>query len=90
MRKEMAKIEKLIHCTRVCISCVVSSLKVSGLEYKCEDPPMAAFTGLVLSSCTPPVSLNVVCPRTGDELLAAVVLKRKELYPSSCDLETCR
>lgn len=76
MEKEMAKIEELIHCTRLGVSSVISGIPVSGLDCKCGDPPMAASTGLVLSSCNS-FLLSKTCWLSGedDKLLVATGLK---------------
>lgn len=76
MEKEMAKIEDLIHCTRLGVSSVISGTQVSDLDYKCGDPPMAAFTGLVLSSCNSfPLSETCLPSGEGGKLLGATVFK---------------
>lgn len=76
MEKEMAKIEELIHCTRLGISGVISGIEVSGLDCKCGDPPMAASTGLVLSSCNS-FPLSETCLPSGKDgkLQAAMMFK---------------
>lgn len=72
----MAKIEELIHCTRLGVSSVISGIQVSGLDCKCGDPPMAVSTGLLVSSCNsfPP---SETCLPSGEDakLLVATVLR---------------
>lgn len=66
----MAKIEELIHCTRLGVSSVVSGIQVSGLDGKCGDPPMAASTGSLLSSCNSfPLSETCLPSREDGKLL---------------------
>lgn len=74
MEKEMAKIQELIRCTRLGVSSVIRGIQVSGLDCKHGDPPLAAFTGLVLSSCN---SFPQTCLPSGEDgkLLVATVFK---------------
>lgn len=58
------------------VSCVINGIQASEPDCECGHPPMAAFAGLVLSSCDSSYQTETCLPsRQGGKLLAVVVLK---------------